>query len=225
MKITLMKGRLRYKNERKEVARFMRRLYRQGLTTTSGGNISKRLTDDVILITPSATDKGKMKWKEVGIVSIKGRNLTPGIKLSIESALHLGIYKKNPDVSAVIHAHPVFASSFTAMDTEINTCLTAEARVICGKPMFVPYKLMGTPELAACVADNSVLADVLLLENHGIITFGNSLLNAFGKLEVLENAAKMTLITKMTGNIREMSSSQVQEIDRLYGHRKKITQT
>ena len=119
----------------------------------------------------------------------------------------------------------VFASSFTAMDTEINTCLTAEARVICGKPMFVPYKLMGTPELAACVADNSVLADVLLLENHGIITFGNSLLNAFGKLEVLENAAKMTLITKMTGNIREMSSSQVQEIDRLYGHRKKITQT
>ena len=60
----------KYKSERKEVARFMRRLYKHGLTTTSGGNISLRLSDELILITPSATDKGRMKWKEVGIVNI-----------------------------------------------------------------------------------------------------------------------------------------------------------
>ena len=62
-----MKSIEKYKTERKEVARFMRRLYKHGLTTTSGGNISLRISDDIIVITPSATDKGRMKWKEVGI--------------------------------------------------------------------------------------------------------------------------------------------------------------
>ena len=88
----------KYKSERKEVARFMRRLYKHGLTTTSGGNISLRLSDDIILITPSATDKGRMKWKEVGIMNIFGENLTPDLKPSIETEMHLSIYrKKNED--------------------------------------------------------------------------------------------------------------------------------
>ncbi len=132
----------------------MRRLYRHGLTTTSGGNISLKVSEDTILITPSATDKGRMRWKEVGIMSILGENLTPDLKPSIESELHLGIYKKNNEVSAIVHAHPVFASSFTAMKCTINTSLTAEARAICGEPRFVPYALMGSPDLAEVTAEN-----------------------------------------------------------------------
>lgn len=196
----------------------MRRLYRQGLTTTSGGNISLRVSDDIILITPSATDKRQMKWKEVGIMSVLGENLTPDLKPSIEYALHLNIYKKNEEVSAVVHAHPVFASSFTAMKANINTALTSEARAICGEPRFVPYALMGSSELADVVAQNSMDADILLLENHGILTTGANLLQAFDKLEVLENAAKMTLIVEMTdkGKKRTLSLSRIREIDRLF---------
>jgi L-fuculose-phosphate aldolase len=205
-----------FKAERKEVARFMRRLYRLGLTTTSGGNISLKVSDDIILITPSATDKGRMKWKEVGILSIIGENLTPRLKPSIESALHLGIYKKNTQVSAIVHAHPVFASSFTAMKCTINTSLTAEARAICGEPRFVPYALMGTPELAEIAAENAIEADILLLENHGILTTGATLLNAFDKLEVLENAAKMTLIVELTGKKKALNSSRIREIERIF---------
>ena len=78
-----MKEHNQYKKERKEVARFMRRLYKQGLTTTSGGNISLRLPGDIVLITPSATDKGRTKWKEVGIMNLLGENLTPSLKPSI----------------------------------------------------------------------------------------------------------------------------------------------
>jgi len=109
----------KYKSERKEVAHFMRRLYKHGLTTTSGGNISLRLSDDLILITPTATDKGRMKWKEVGIVNIFGENFTPQLKPSIETAMHLAIYKRKNDVSAIVHAHPVFASLFTAIKAKI----------------------------------------------------------------------------------------------------------
>ncbi|TFG42824.1 MAG: hypothetical protein E4H43_02580 [Bacteroidia bacterium] len=79
-----MKIQEKYRKERKEVAMFMRRLYRQGLTTTSGGNISLKIQDDIIVITPSATDKGRMRWREVGIMTLTGKNLTPELKPSIE---------------------------------------------------------------------------------------------------------------------------------------------
>jgi L-fuculose-phosphate aldolase len=205
-----------YKKERKEVAAFMRRLYRQKLTTTSGGNISLRVSPDIILITPSATDKGRMQWKEVGVLSILGENLTPNLKPSIETEMHLSIYRKNMSLSAIVHAHPVFASAFTAMNCTIKTDLTAEAKAICGNPQFVPYALMGTKELAALAADNIDKSDILLLENHGILTTGTTLLEAFDKLEVLENAAKMTLIVDMTGKKRPLTRSRVLEIEKLF---------
>ena len=194
----------------------MRRLYSRGLTTTSGGNISLRITDDIIAITPSATDKGMMRWKEVGLMTILGENLTPGLKPSIESAMHLSIYKRKSEITSIIHAHPLFATSFTAMKCTINTHLIAEARAICGDPFFVPYALMGTSELAELAAENILKSDILLLENHGILTTGKNLLDAFDKLEVLENAAKMTLLVDFTGKKRELTKSRIFEIDKLF---------
>jgi L-fuculose-phosphate aldolase len=205
-----------YKSERKEVARFMRRLYKHGLTTTSGGNISLRLTDDLILITPTATDKGRMKWKEVGIVNILGENLTPHLKPSIETGMHLAIYKMKRDVLAIVHAHPVYASLFTAIKAKINTNLTAEAKAILGDPLFVRYAVMGSKALADVAAEHIMHSDILLLENHGILTTGSKLLHAFDKIEVLENAAKMTLMTEMTGKKRPLGKEQILELERLF---------
>jgi L-fuculose-phosphate aldolase len=206
----------KYKSERKEVAHFMRRLYKHGLTTTSGGNISLRLSDDLILITPSGTDKGRMKWKEVGIVNILGENFTPHLKPSIETAMHLAIYKKKNDVTAIVHAHPVFASLFTAIKAKINTNLTSEAKAILGNPLLVRYALMGSKALADVAAENVLKSDILLLENHGILTTGSNLLQAFDKIEVLENAAKMTLMTEMTGRKRPLDKARILELEKLF---------
>jgi L-fuculose-phosphate aldolase len=206
----------KYKVERKEVACFMRRLYNHGLTTTSGGNISLRLADNIIVITPSATDKGRMRWKEVGVMTIFGENLTPELKPSIEFEMHLSIYKKNEEVKAIVHAHPVFASAFTAMKYKIDTNLTAEARAILGDPLVVPYALMGTKELAKIAAENILKSDILLLENHGILTTGSNLLQAFDKIEVLENAAKMTLIVEITKNKSPLSKSRILELEKIF---------
>lgn len=207
---------VRYKKERKRVACFMRRLYNHGLTTTSGGNISCRISNDIILITPSATDKGNMKWKEVGIMTIMGENLTPDLKPSMESEMHLSIYKKKKEVTAIVHAHPVFASSFTAMKCKIDTNLTAEACAILGNPLMVPYALMGSTDLADMVSENILKSDILLLENHGILTTGSSLLQAFDKIEVLENAARMTLIVEMKNKKSPLSKSRIVQIEKLF---------
>lgn len=211
-----MKNSENYKKERKEVAMFMRRLYRQGLTTTSGGNISLKISDEIIVITPSATDKGRMRWKEVGIMTLLGENLTPELKPSIESEMHLSIYRKKKAVSAIVHGHPLFASAFTAMKYNINTSLTAEAKAICGDPCFVQYALMGTRKLASIVSESILKSDILLLENHGIVTTGSSLLQAFDKLEVLENAARMTMIVEMAGKKKPLSKSRVRELEKLF---------
>jgi L-fuculose-phosphate aldolase len=206
----------KYKPERKEVARFMRRLYEHRLTTTSGGNISLRVSDDIIVITPSATDKGRMRWKEVGLMNIFGENLTPELKPSIESEMHLAIYKRNKDIKAIVHAHPVTATAFTATKSRINTTLTAEARAILGDPVLVPYALMGTVDLASVAADHVLQSDILLLENHGILTTGSTLLQAFDKIEVLENAARMTLIVEMTRKKSPLTKDRIQQIDKYF---------
>ncbi len=211
-----MKDGYNFKKERKDVARIMRRLYRQGLTTTSGGNISLRTADDIIIITPSGTDKGAMRWKEVGVMTLPGENLTPDLKPSMEYLMHLSIYRKKKEVTAIVHAHPVFASAYTAMKCTIDTNLTAEARAVCGEPVFVPYALMGTKELASLAAESIVESDILLLENHGVLTTGTSLLSAFDKLEVLENAARMTMIVGITGKKKPLSRSRINELEKLF---------
>ncbi len=205
----------KYKTERKEVAMFMRRLYKHGLTTTSGGNISQKISDDLIAITPSATDKGSMKWNEVGLLTMEGENLTPDLKPSIESEMHLSIYRKR-DVKSIVHAHPTFATAFTAMKNRINIKLTAEACAILEEPFFVPYALMGTKKLAESVSNNIDKSDILLLENHGILTVGSTLLQAFDKIEVLENAARMTLIVDFAGKKKALSKEKIKEIEKLF---------
>jgi len=200
---------------RKEVAFFMRRLYTRGLTTASGGNISVRLRKG-ILITPSALDKGLIRGKQVGMITFDGRNMTPALKPSMESALHLAIYRSRSDVNAIVHAHPPIATSFTAMRKAIDCTLIAEARAVLGTPVLAPYALMGTEGLAAAAETGSAgKTNVILLENHGIVCLGKDLLMAFDRMEVLEAAAKMTLITSLMGGGIPLNKKQLEEIDKL----------
>jgi L-fuculose-phosphate aldolase len=206
---------MEYIEYQKMVAYFMRRLYERNLTTTSGGNVSQRV-DDLILITASQTDKATIDESQIGIVSITGENLTPNLKISMEAKMHQAVYQSRPDVKAIVHAHPVFATSFAIARKEIKTNLSGEARAILGKPVMASYELMGTRELADKVAHVSLSGNVILMENHGILTVGESLLQAYDRMEVLEASAKMTFITSILGNAKELSESELNAIDKLF---------
>lgn len=205
-----------YSEKRQEVARFMRRLYDRGLTTACGGNVSLR-AGDRILITPSGLDKGCLGGDQIGMIAFDGSNLTPELKPSIETGMHLEIYRRRPEVSALVHAHPVTATAFAAAGREINCLLTAEGRAVSGRPVFAPYALMGTPELASVVAEAAAAADCILMANHGVITAGVSLLEAFERLEVLENMARMTILVELLGAASPLTSQQAAAIDLLVG--------
>lgn len=208
---------MKYPEQRKEVASFMRRLYHQKLTTTSGGNVSQRI-EDIVLISTSQTDKASIDEHQVGLLSLSGENLSENLTLSMESKMHLAIYKNRPDVKAIVHAHPVFATSFTIARKAIQTNLAGESRAVLGEPVIAPYALMGTKELAENVAHASLKGNVILMENHGIITVGESLLQAYDRMEVLETAAKMSLITYLLGGGVGLTEIQLREIDQLFNN-------
>ncbi len=206
-----------YQRERAELARFMRRLYRQGLTTTSGGNLSWRISDEHVLLTGSKSDKGQLRSSQVGIVALDGRNLTPDVTPSIEAEMHLLLYRRHAAVRAVVHAHPPYASAFCASGVRINTHLVAESYAILGEPVLAPYACMGTPALADCVAAAAASGPCILLENHGALTTGATLLEAFDRLEVLESAARLTLFTAQLGDVRELTPARRRELDAFMG--------
>lgn len=208
-----------YAEARGQVAYFMRRLYRQGLTTTSGGNISCRVGDGCVAISASKLDKGELAAAGVGVVELAGGgNLTPELGLSIETGMHLAIYRQRPDVQAIVHAHPVTASAFCAVrGVEVDTTLTAEAYALLGRPVFIPYALMGTDELAGQVAAGIGTAVCLLLENHGVLAVGDTLLAAFDRLELLEVAARHTLIVRQLGGVRPLDAAKIRELDHFVG--------
>lgn len=198
---------------KKEMAYFMRRLYKQGLTTACGGNISLRY-QDFILMTASQTDKGRMGSTEICELNLSGRPLNPEIKVSMEAAMHLAIYAARPDVTAIIHAHPPMASAHTVTYSAINTRLTAEAWIVLGEPIFADYALPGSEELAAKVAAKIGEAKVVLLKNHGALTVGNSLIQAFDRMEVLENTARIQLFAQLAGRPQQLSAADLEILNK-----------
>ncbi len=204
---------MKYKKERKKLIQFCKRLYNKNLTTSLGGNLSIRLKNKIILITPSAVDKKNIKKKEIVILDANGKNYTPDIVPSIEKNLHLNIYKIRNDVQAIIHAHPSISSAFTTMKKNINTNLLAESRIFLGIPSKIPYLRQGSEALATKVSEAFKLNNVVIMQNHGVITVGKTMIEAFERIEVLESAAKITLITELLNDKIEIAEKELKFLD------------
>lgn len=198
-----------------ELAAFMRRLYRLKLTTTLGGNLSMLLPDGNMIITPSATDKGEMQGEEIGTMDLKGKIIGQKFTPSIETQMHIELYKTRPDIKAIVHAHPVTVCAFAATSAGIDYKLIVESYVVLGRIAYARYHPMGTKKLAEEVADAAKFANCVVMKNHGALTLGNNLLQAFDRMEVLESAAQMTLMTGLDLKkfYRPLNKSQIKDID------------
>lgn len=201
---------------KQQVAKTMQRLYNRGLTTCSGGNVSFKLDDETIFITASGIDKGNIEPHDIGICNINGELITPHVRLSMETLLHLSIYKKRNDVFAIVHSHPPYASAFSASSQTINSALSGEMRALLGEIAIAEYACMGSTQLAETVSESCSSANVVIMKNHGAICLGKSLFEAYDRMEVLENAAKMTFITHLLGNANSLSKNELKSIDQFF---------
>lgn len=202
---------MEFREERELVAFTMGRLYKRGLTTATGGNVSMR-SGDYMFITPSGKDKESLTYKDIAILNVEtGEQIGTSFKLSIESQMHREIYLKT-DASAVVHSHPTFASLFSALNEKINTHIIAETYYLLDEVVKVPYELMGTKALADKVSEYAKSSCALLLENHGALTTGKTLLSAFDRMEVLEQSAKLTYLSRGFSKTNDISGDRLAAI-------------
>lgn len=188
-----------YEKEKNELTQMCRLLYERNLVTATDGNVSKRLADGNILLTPSGKNKGFLSAEEILALDLYGNVLEGNGKASKEYPMHRAIYEKRPDAMAVIHTHPVFATAFALAGKNIPDNYLIETKMMLGKVALADYAVPGTMEMVEVTAPYLEEYNVILLRNHGALTIGKNLMDAFHKMEVLEAVAKTVIASKAVG--------------------------
>lgn len=200
---------------KKTLCRIGRKMEKKGLVAACDGNISFRRADGLIVITPSGCPKGEIKPKQLLLLTLDGEIVAGNGKPSSESGMHLAIYRRRPDVQAVIHAHPQTATAITVAGIPFPADVVTAGALVLGHVPTVPYAAPGSDELAKEAAEASLHCNVMLLERHGATTLGTDLNEAFYRLETLEMAAKMyrdSLIFKQTEEKEHRAASKAEPL-------------
>lgn len=194
---------------RQEIMATMERIYDYRMTTTSGGNLSLRDEAGDIWITPARVDKGSLRPEDIVLVRADGSR--DGIHPpSSELPLHLAIYRARPDVRGIVHAHPAALVAFSMVHEVPNTRLFHKARTVCGEVGFAPYELPGSEALARNVEATFCHGfGCVILENHGVVTTGSSLQEAFDRFETLEFTGKTIIKARRLGEVRYLSDAEI----------------
>ena len=193
-----------------------RRIWQRGFCAGNEGNHSVRLGTDRFLCTPTCLSKGFMQPGDIVTVNSQGERIEDnpnGREPTSEFKLHLAIYAARPDVQAVIHSHPPHATAFAICDQPLPTGIHPEAEFFLGDVPSAPYATPSTQAAADAVV--SVLkptTNTVLMANHGSVTFSDSLINAYDKLEILDAYCRLLILGKQAGQIRPLTESQIREL-------------
>jgi L-fuculose-phosphate aldolase len=201
---------------RDQIVEVGRRLYARGYTASNDGNISVRLDDTRLLMTPKSVCKGFMSADMMCITDLDGTKLAGERDPSSEMQMHLEVYRQRPDAKAVVHAHPPIATGFAVAGIPLDRAVLAEVITTLGSVPIAEYATPSTKELPEAVRQYVKAHDGMLLANHGALTLGADLFAAYYKMETIEHFAKISLVARLLGGERLLSR---QEVDRLQGLR------
>ncbi len=192
-----------------------RKIYQRGLVAANDGNLSVRVGENALWVTPTGVSKGSMTEEMLVKLDLDG-NLLEGVrKPSSETKMHLRIYQEDPLVRAVVHAHPPAATAFAAAGLPLDRPVLQEAVVQLGTVPVAPFALPGSQGVADSVAPYCRQYRALLLEYHGAVTWGDSMEQAHYRLECLEQLATVTLHLRTLGCDRQMPDALVRELEGL----------
>lgn len=193
-----------------DLVEYSRRLHGSGWVANHDGNVSVRLAEDRFLITPTAVSKGDVSRDMLLVVDGAGNRISGVRKAFSELDLHLYIYRQRPDVRAVVHAHPPTATGLSVAGVPVRSTMLAEAVVSLGAQIpLVPYARPKTPEFTLNLAAHIHACDAVVLEQHGVLSFGPTLETAFLRMELVEHLAKVQLVAMQAGRVRELLPADV----------------
>lgn len=194
---------------RKNICDIGKRMYLSGFVAANDGNISVKMDNNEIIATPTGVSKGFMTPEMLCKIDLNGKLISGEIRPSSEIKMHLKIYQGNSEVRAVTHSHSPYATAFAITRLPMNKSVLSEVIVNLGNIPIAEYVTPGTDELSESVAKYVRDYNCVLLANHGPVTWGNNLTQAYFRMETLEHYAKILSITKQLGNARELTCEDI----------------
>lgn len=196
-----------------------RRLFERRYVSANDGNISVRTGDNRVWVTPAGVSKGYMTEEMLVCVDLDNNILEGSGKPSSETAMHLRVYKENPEVGSVCHAHPVNATCFAIARVPLDKALMTECVLGLGVVPVAPYATSGTPAVAESIAPYCRDYNAVLLANHGALTWGRDAIQAYYRMESVECCAE---VMKNLGYLTAPKLLTHAEVDELLAARKKL---
>ena len=202
---------------RADIVEVGRRMYARGYTASDDGNISVRVGEDRLLMTPKSVCKGFMTPDMMCVTDLAGKKIQGDRDPSSEMLMHLEVYRQRPDVKAVVHAHPPTATGFAVAGIPLDRAVLAEVLTTLGSIPLAEYATPSTAELPEAVRKYIKAHDAMLLANHGALTVGGDLFSAYYKMETIEHFAKISLVARMLGGENLISREEVMRLQELRG--------
>jgi len=199
-------------NARNDIVEIGKRMYAKGFVASNDGNLSVRLSENEILITPSGVSKGYMSPSDMLIVDLDGNVKSGNLKPSSEMKMHLMAYKSRPDVTGVCHAHPQIATAFAVARKVCDKIALPEVIFSIGRVALSEYATPSTTEVPESIKDIIKTADAVLLSNHGALTVGKDLFDAYYKMETLEHFAGIIMYARLLGGEIGLDSTQISDL-------------
>jgi L-fuculose-phosphate aldolase len=210
---TLIDSAARTENDlRRDLVRFSKWLCRLGFMPGTSGNLSVRLDRHRLLVTPTGVSKALLKAADMVIVDMNGAPLAGRRKVTSEISMHLAVYHLRHDVGAVVHSHPPIATAFACSGRALNEVLCQEAVMTLGAVPLAQYATTGTDEVAASLVPLIPGHEAILMANHGAVSYGETLLEAFLKMETVEHLAYVALVAHQLGSAQPLNAAQVQQL-------------
>ena len=190
-----------------------RRMYAKNFVASNDGNISCKVSDTTLWCTPTGVSKGFMTDDMLVLMDVEGNVLKGNMKPSSEMKMHLRVYTENPNVKAVVHAHPPAATSYAIAGRPLNRAILTEAVMGIGEIPLAPYAMPGTQEVPDSIAPFVTTHNGCLLANHGALAWGNDVMEAWMRMESIEYYALVSMYTNgLIGHANELTSAQVDRL-------------
>lgn len=186
--------------------------YQRNYIVGADGNLSAKLADGTILITPAGAMKGFLSPGNLAHIDMSGKVLDAGPKPSSEAGIHLVAYQERPEMKAVLHCHPPHAVALTLAGIDMQLPVIPEIIVTIGGIPTAPFGTPGTPELPESIRAIVKCSDTLVMQNHGSVTLGLHLMDAYKKLDMLEHTAKILWLASCVGPVRPLPKEAVQKL-------------
>ena len=193
---------------RDELIRIGRLTYERHLLVALDGNLSVRLSDDLILCTQAGCHKGFLEDHHLVVIDMNGDKVRGEGEPTSEMAMHLAAYRSRPDIQAVVHAHPPMCIAFTVAGISMARCVLPEVVLTLGAVPTLDYATTGTSALADDVGRALQQHDAVMMDRHGAVCVGSSLLDAFCKLETMEHTAKVMKWARDLGQVQELDPAE-----------------